>query len=90
MCTGPSGDHRSHAALESGHTNHHDVDEQEEHESQGHEEVNGARRLLATEHRDGLRNRGHEGGGHRQACPDYQGEQNEDHEQVREPLQHVI
>ena len=39
---------------------------------------------------DGRRNRGNKSGRHRQARPDYQWEKNEDHEQVAEPLQHVI
>jgi hypothetical protein len=88
--TGAARDHRSHAAPESGKPNHPDVDQQEEHESQGDEEVKRARGLLAAEHIDGRRNRGNKGGRHRQARPDHQREQNEDHEQVGEPLQHVI
>ena len=49
-----------------------------------------ARGLLAAEQSDGRRNRGNKGGGHRQARPDHQREQNEDHEQVGEPLEHVV
>ena len=56
----------------------------------GDEEMNRARGLLAAEHSDGRRNRGNKGGRHRQARPDDQREQNEDHEQVGEPLEHVI
>ena len=90
MYVGAARDHRSHAAPESGKKNHHDVDQQEEHESQGDEEMKRARGLLAAEQIDGRRNRGNKSGRHRQARPDHQGKQNEDHEQVGEPLEHVI
>ena len=46
--------------------------------------------LLAAEHRDGGRKRRDERRRHRQARPDDEREQNEDHEHVGEPLQQVI
>jgi hypothetical protein len=56
------------------------VDQQKEHERQRNEEVKRARGLLAANTLTAAGNRGNEGGGHRQARPDYQGKQNEDHE----------
>ena len=61
-----------------------------QHKKHGDEEMNRARGLLAAEHSDGGGKRGRDGGRHRQARPDHQGEQNEDHEQVGEPLKHVV
>ena len=90
MGAGAARDHGSHAAPESGKTDHRDVDQKEEYKQHGDEEMNRARGLLAAEHRDGGRKRGRDGGRHRQARPDHQGEQNQDHEQVGEPLQRVI
>ena len=87
---GAAGDHRAHAVPESGKTNHHDMNEKEDHERYRDEEVDRARGLLAAEHCDRRRKRGHKGGGHRQARPDDQREQNEDHEQVGEALEDVI
>jgi hypothetical protein len=48
VCSGAACDHRAHAAFESCKTNHYDMDEQEEQESQGDEEVKRARGLLAA------------------------------------------
>ena len=58
-CAGAARDHGSHAVPESGTTNHHDVDQQEQYEKHGDEEMNGACGLLAAEHRHEGRKRGH-------------------------------
>ena len=46
---GRTGDHRSHAAPESGTKNHPDMNYQEEQKSQRNEKMNRARRLLAAQ-----------------------------------------
>ncbi len=90
MCGNAAGDHGSHAASESSQTHHHDVDQKEEHKKHGDEEMDGARGLLAAEHGDDGWNRGCDGRRHRQAGPDHQGKEHEDHEQVREALKYVV
>ena len=66
------------------------MNQKEEQKEHGDEEVNRARGLLAAQDSDGGRKRRRDGGGHGQARPDHQREQNEDHEQIGEPLKHVI
>ena len=78
--------HRPHVVPESGKIDHHNVNHEEKQERQGDEEMNRARGLMAAQQSDGRRNRGNKRGGHRQARPDDQREQNENHEQVSEPL----
>ncbi len=90
VCSRSARDHGSRAVPESSTINHQDVDEQEEYQKYGAEEMNGACGLLAAKHRHSGRKRGRDGGRHRQARPDHQGEQNEDHEQVGDALKHVI
>ena len=90
LCAGTARNHGSHALPESGQTNHHDVNQQEEQEKRGAEKVNRARGLLAAEHRLGGWKRRDEGGRHSQAGPDHQGEQHEDYTKVGKTLEHVI
>ncbi len=52
--------------------------------------MNGARGLLAAEDTDGGGKHGRDGGGHREARPYDQREENEDHEQVGEPLEDIV
>ena len=66
------------------------MNEQEEDESQRDKKVDRACRLSAAQQSDGRRNCGIKTGRHRQACPNFQREQNEDHEQIGEPLEHVV
>ena len=88
--SGAAGNHRSCAVPETRKANHRDVDEQEQHKSQRDKEVNCASGLAATEQSNGPGKSGGKGEGHRQATPDDQGEQNDDHEEVREALEHVV
>jgi len=66
------------------------VHQQEEHQEYRDEEVNGARGLLAAQKSDHGRHGGRDGRGHGQAGPDYQRKQNENDEQIGEPLKHVV
>src|SRR5260370_15654877 len=87
---GAADNHRCHPTSESGETNHNDVNRKEEHEGDRDEEVYGARGLLAAQNSDRGRNRGRDGGGHGQARPDDQRKEDENDEQVGEPLKYVI
>jgi hypothetical protein len=71
MFTRAARDHRSHPVSESGKTNHHDVNQKKEQKEHGHEKMNRARGLLAAERSNSGWKHGSDGGGHRQACPDY-------------------
>jgi len=90
MCGRTASDHGSHAAPETGKTNHNDVGQKEKHKEDRHEEMYGARGLLSAQKSDRGRNDRRDGRRHGQARPDYQRKQNENNEQIRKPLQHVI
>ncbi len=66
------------------------MNEQEENKSHGNKEMDGACRLTASEQCDRSRDCGIKGRRHGQARPDFQREQDEDHEQIREPLKNVV
>jgi len=66
------------------------MSQEEKDEEYRDEEVYGARGLLAAQDSNHGRNGGRNGRGHRQARPDYQRKQNENDEQIRQPLKHVI
>src|SRR5258706_14954993 len=89
-CSGEAGNHRSCAVPETRKANHSDVDEQEQHKSQRDKEVNCASGLAATEQSNGPGKSGGKGEGHRQGTPDDQGEENDDHEDVRKALEHAV
>ena len=85
-----TGDHRPHAASESRESNHRNVEEEEEQESPGDEEMKGARGLPASEEVNTERKGGVEAGREREAGPDDEGEEDEDDGQIGGSLQHVI
>src|SRR5260221_4793735 len=81
-CSGAAGNHRSCAVPETRKANHRDVDEQEQHKSQRHKELNFASGLAATEQSNGGRKGGGKRGRQRQACPDDQWEENENKKDI--------
>src|SRR6266436_4101664 len=89
-CSGAARNHRSCAVPETRKANHRDVDEQEQHKSQRNKEVNCASGLAATEQSNGGRKGGDKRGRQRQACPDDQWEENENHKDISEALKHVV
>ena len=66
------------------------MNEEEDDQTQRREEVNGARRLLSAGEVHEKWKCGRDGGGHRQAGPDYQGQQTEDNEHIGEALKDII
>ena len=66
------------------------MDQKEEHQKDGDEEVDGARGLLAAQQSDRGGKYGGDGGGHGQAGPDHQREENEDHGQIGQALEDVV
>ena len=87
---GVADDHGAHAAAEAGERDHDDVDDEEEHECAGDEEMESSRGLPAAESDDGEWNRGIEGGGHGQAGPDDQRKEDKDDGQIGDALDHIV
>jgi hypothetical protein len=83
-------DHCPHALCETGKTYHGEVNQKEENQEIRDEEMDGARGLLATEHINEARKNRSDSGRHGKASPDHGRKQNENHCQVRDPLEGVI
>ena len=83
-------DHGARAGPESGEGNHRHVNNEEEYEQVGDEEVESARGLAATEKIDGCGKGGIESRGEREAGPDNEGKEDEDNHDVGGALDDVV
>ena len=90
MAGGLAGNHGTHAGSEAGADDHGDVNDEEEDEGVGDEEVQGARGLAATEDIDGEGYGGVEGGREGKAGPDDEGEEDENDDEIGDALEGVV